>query len=77
VPFVGEGVLLALRELVICVGRDGHRRGGAAETVPNAAVVLRSTDQNADRFVVIVAAEYIVDEGDIEVEFAGIMSSCS
>ena len=55
-----------------CTGGNGHRRGGSTETVPDAAIVLRSADQNADGFVVIVAAEHVVDEGDVEVEFAGV-----
>lgn len=66
--FVGQGVLLGCWEFVVSVGRDGHGRGGAAKAVADAAVVLGAADQDADGFVVIIAFQDIIDQGDIEVE---------
>jgi hypothetical protein len=40
--------------------------------VPDAPVIFGSVDEYADGFVVVVASEYVIDKGDVEVEFAGI-----
>lgn len=36
----------------------------------NAAVVFGAADEDADGFVVVVAPEHVIDEGNIEIEFA-------
>ena len=60
------------RELVVGVRGDSQRRRGAAEDVPDAAVVLRAADEDADGFVMVGTAKDIIDKGDVEVEFDGV-----
>jgi len=54
------------------VGDHCHGRCGAAEAVPDAAVVFCAADENADGLVVVIAAEDVVNEGDVEVQFADV-----
>lgn len=72
VAFVRESLLFFGREFVVGVGRDSHWRCRASEAVSDAAVVLGSADENPNRFVVMVTAEHVVNEGDIEIQFAGV-----
>jgi tRNA C32,U32 (ribose-2'-O)-methylase TrmJ len=43
-----------------------------AQAVPDAAVVLGTADEDSDGFVVVISPEHVVDEGDVEVELAGV-----
>jgi hypothetical protein len=43
-----------------------------SQAVPDAAVVLGAADEDADGFVMVLAPEHVVDEGDVEVELAGV-----
>jgi hypothetical protein len=73
--FIGQSPLLVCRELVIGVRGDGHRRGRAAKAVADAAVVFGTANEDSDCFVVVLAAEHVIDEGHVEVKFSQIMSS--
>lgn len=72
-PFVGQGEFLVGGELVVRVGGNGHGRGGTAEAVPDTAIVLSAANKDADGFVVVVAAEHVIDQGYVEVELAGVL----
>jgi hypothetical protein len=65
---LGRACCSAGGEVVVGIGGDGHGRGGAAQAVPDAAVVFGAADEDADGFVVVAAPEHVVDERDIEVE---------
>ena len=73
VSLVWESLLFGFGKLVVGVGSYRHGGRGAAQAVADATVVLGVADQDADGFVVVFPAQQVIDESDVEVEFAGVL----
>ena len=73
--FVGiwERILFGGRQGVVGVGGDGHGGAGAAQCVTDGVVVSVAADEYAHRWCMGFPAEFVVNEGDVEAELAGVL----
>lgn len=71
-PLAGKCPLFGRREFVIGIGGHGHGRGRASEAIADAAVVFSAADEDANRFVVVIAPQDVINKRDIEVKFPGV-----
>lgn len=74
-----RGGLVAPLGRVSYVRVDGHGHGGVGlvQGIPDGVFVAAAADQDAHGGDVGRAAQFVIDQGDVELELGGVMRGCA